>query len=149
MQVWDYLGKVWNLPNTLIGLVFAIAGTFVGFGLGRPVQWRLGWNCIQITGSPLVTTAITLGNVVIYGVRVAPEHPNRRLRFTPHGYTVAHEEYMHTLQGQILGPLYLPVHIVCGLWSCWHPPHPQFRCRVDRWHQANAMEIGPMQGRIF
>lgn len=112
------VGQTVNLPNTVIGL--AIGGTGELFGGGRV---DLGHNAVQFHDNLFMPFgAITLGNVIIYG-RGAPE------------LIVGDHEEQHTYQGQILGPLYLPAHIILGTisWiidSDWHGP-------------INVLETGP------
>ncbi len=92
---------------------------------------------------------MTLGNVITYGTKTSPGDPNVHFKNTPEGHTVGQEEYRHTIQGQILGPLYFPAHIIGGTSSILCAPHPELRHPVDAWHRNNFMETGPMQDRTF
>jgi hypothetical protein len=65
-------GKVWNLPNTIVGL--AVGGTGyalgnIGYALGlkdvRP-RWSIGNNAIQFHNNPFTSTAMTLRNTILY-----------------------------------------------------------------------------------
>jgi len=65
-------GKVWNLPNTIVGL--AVGGTGyalgnIGYALGlkdvRPT-WSIGNNAVQFHNNPFTNTAMTLGNTILY-----------------------------------------------------------------------------------
>src|SRR5581483_4624029 len=138
----DLLGKIWNIPNDIIGLAVGL----VSLPFGGHIE--LGYNAIEFVGSPFVASAITLGNIQIFGQTPsaqpsAPDYP-----FSYH--TVGDEEMHHTYQGQTLGPLYLPANLVAGIISIFSPPHPVFNgYPVDPWHQNNFMEIGPMQGRTW
>lgn len=92
----DLLGKLWNLPNTLLGLL-------VG-GLGHAFGGRVGvaHDAIEFRDNPLMNAfspcgAITLGNVIVYGSRA---------------YHLAAHEQVHVLQGQFTGPLYLPLAVL-------------------------------------
>jgi hypothetical protein len=85
---------------------------------------------------------MTLGNVVVYGAGEAPGYPNY------FGLPVGTEEFKHTLQGQVLGPLYLPSHIIGGIVSIFSNPRAGLE-GVDIWHRNNFMETGPMQGRVW
>ena len=137
-SVLDVLGKIWALPNTVIGLGYGALGHLIG-RIGRRLghcdhqpRLSLGNNAVQFENSPLVTTAITLGNVIIYGngKRYRPDAPRRG-----GSHTLGMEEMQHTLQAQILGPLYLPAHGVLGAVAkvvngCWHGP-------------LNLLEAGP------
>jgi hypothetical protein len=145
----DLLGKAWNLPNTLLGLVYGGIGHVAGLIARTHPRISVGNNAIQFHNSPLMLTAMALGNVIIYGPARAPETANVPFCTTPSNHTVGREEFRHTQQGQILGPLYLPVHLIAGMISLFRSPHPQLRCRVDAWHRNNFMETGPMQDRVF
>jgi hypothetical protein len=130
----DVVGKIWALPNTVIGLVYGALGHVTGKVANRNHESHIsfGNNAIQFENSPLVTTAITLGNVIIYG---------KGARFQPGAlrcggaHTLGTEEMQHTFQAQILGPLYLPAHGLLGtaaklLNGNWHGP-------------LNVLEAGP------
>lgn len=141
----DVAGKIWNAPNTALGLAYGglgMAAGEVGHLLGRQDQPSVRWrdNSLQFVNNPLGgVSAITLGNTTTY--RGDPYDPNdqywyRKDRY-PNGVDVntvddghssgAHEE-AHTWQGQQLGPLYLPSNILGGLNALihgedWHGPH--------------------------
>jgi hypothetical protein len=135
--VGDVAGKIWNLPNSAIGLGYGAAGYLAGW----PSKWlglqenapgvTTGNNAVQFTDNPFGGVgAITLGNVEV--INGKPEdHP--RNDTTPVG---RHEE-QHTYQGEQLGPLYLPSNIFGGLAGVlidgsWHGPH-------------NWNEVGPQR----
>lgn len=66
------LGKLWNLPNTLLGLAFGGLGHLVGMtgyllGLCPWPTISFGNNAIQFENNPFMSSAMTLGNVIIYG----------------------------------------------------------------------------------
>lgn len=143
------VGKVWNLPNTLLGLVYGVLGHLAGLAAGTRPRVSLGHNAIQFHNNALMLTAMTLGNVIIYGPARAPQMPNLCFRDSPAGHTIGREEFRHTQQGEILGPLYLPVHLLAGIISLVRSPHPGLARRVDAWHRNNFMETGPMCDRIF
>jgi len=120
------LGKLHNLPNTLVGLAFAAAGTSAASFA------RVGHNALQFFDSRLVLPgyAITLGNVTIYGRGV---HPGVK---TPSGATLGEHERQHTLQGEQIGAFYLPSNLLGGLAGLW----------IDgSWHgRSNWNERGPL-----
>ena len=140
LGVGDVVGKLWNLPNSVIGLGYGAAGYLAGW----PSHWlglqdeapgiTSGNNAVQFTYSPLMApgSAITLGNAQVF--HGEPTDPgDYRDPPTPIG---EHEE-PHTYQGQQLGPLYLPSNILGGLAAelidgNWHGPH-------------NWNEVGPQQ----
>ncbi|OOG37302.1 RHS repeat domain-containing protein, partial [Polaromonas sp. A23] len=122
----DVLGKVWNSPNTAIGIVYGSIGYVVGRGayeLGfqaLPPGIIIGDNAIQFTNNPFGHLgAITLGNVQVFG-----GSPND---LAADGNRMGLHEMQHTYQGQLLGPLYLPSNILGGLagllfGGAWHAP---------------------------
>jgi hypothetical protein len=91
-----------------------------------------GNNAIQLEDSPLQWKgyAVTLGNVIVYGGGQATPQA-----LGPH-------EIRHTIQGQILGPLYIPANLIGMGASLLSSPF------VDSPHgilfgPANFMEAGP------
>jgi hypothetical protein len=119
----DIIGKIWNIPNDLIGLGVALAGggQFAGFDN----------NAIQFVNNSLVSTAITIGNVINYGADYPPS------AYGGDDNLIGPHEMQHTWQSQILGPLYLPLNLIGGIGGsvfngAWHGP-------------ANFMEAGPQQ----
>lgn len=150
MSLAGLLGKVWNLPNTVLGLVYGIAGHALALlMLRKDARIDIGNNAIQFHNSPLMLTAMTLGNVIIYGRARCPERHNCAFCDSPATHTVGREEFRHTQQGEILGPLYLPAHLIAGTISLLRTPHPDLLHPVDAWHRNNFMEYGPMRDRIF
>ncbi|MDT0499287.1 hypothetical protein RM530_18250 [Algiphilus sp. W345] len=134
----DAIGKLWSLPTSVIGLAYGGVGYglgWIGYGLGLqalPPEIALGNNAIQFINNPLTATATTFGNVIVYN----PDpvyHPSST--FTNSGMPLGFEEMQHTLQGQALGPLYLPAHGLLGAGALlfngnWHGPF-------------NVLETGP------
>ncbi|WP_153046166.1 hypothetical protein [Rhizorhabdus dicambivorans] len=108
----DMAGKVWNSPNTAIGLAAALPSYVAGKVMGTDPKFRFGNNALQLLNSPLNIDgrAYTVGNIQIYAPGYGPERDN------PDSYTGQqvnnglHEEG-HTYQGQVLGPLYIPLEI--------------------------------------
>jgi hypothetical protein len=148
--VWlDLLGKLWNLPNTMLGLIYGGAAFAIGRFTGNRPFLTVGNNALQFHNCALMKSAMTLGNVVIYGCSCSPDRPNIPFANSPACHTVGREEFRHTQQGQILGPLYLPLHLIAGVLSVLRSPHPELRRPVDAWHRNNFMEIGPMRDRVF
>lgn len=134
----DVVGKLWALPNTVIGLAYGAPGHVIG-KIRNILRLRndeprisFGNNAIQFENNPLVKTAITLGNVIIYG-------SGKRYRpgASRHGgaHTLGAEEMQHTFQSELLGPFYLPAHGLLGvaaklIHGYWHGP-------------LNLLEAGP------
>lgn len=127
------LGKVWASPTTAIGLALGLLGWLCGGA--RP---RLGNNAVELYGNRLIapfTPAITIGHVICYASR-APD-----LR------TQAHER-QHTYQAELLGPLYVPLHVlfqVAALAHSFFDRSRRYRSLNERVHSpANLLEVGPM-----
>jgi hypothetical protein len=137
------VGKIWNLPNTIIGLAYGGLGYVFS---DRDVRFEN--NSITFRGMPLMPSAMTLGNVIVYGNRDPLDH-NVEFVDSPIGHNVAREEYFHTIQGEVLGPLYFPAHVIGGVISIFSDPHPGLVNDVDAWHRNNPFETGPMRGRSF
>jgi len=109
------LGAVWTSPNTLVGLLGGVAG----LGAGARVRWRARECALVFERWPWGPGgAITLGNVILHtgndlGVRCttyahragAPGEPMVRLD---------DHERAHVFQYFVLGPLFLPLYLLCG-----------------------------------
>ena len=103
----DVIGKIWNIPNDILGLGLGIAG--LPFG-GE--HWGFGYNGLEITGNRLVgfAPAITLGNVTNYAPGAFPTDQGQSYIYD-NIVTGFHEEG-HTYQGQVYGPLFIPGYIL-------------------------------------
>jgi RHS repeat-associated protein len=109
LRIGKIFGTIWNLPNTAIGVVVGGIGVIAG---GRITTGNGG---IQITNTPLCLpeTAITFGNVQCFGLGANPtSHPPDNKNFT-----YGDHEGQHTIQGNTLGPFWLPVYGVGGVIS--------------------------------
>lgn len=118
----DLAGKAWNLPNTTIGLLIG------GVALTRGGRVGIGHNAIEFRECPLMNWlaphgAITLGNVILYGRQA---------------YALAPHERVHTLQGQFVGPIYLPLNALGMLLSLISWPIKRLR----------RPGCGPFHGRL-
>lgn len=97
------LGKIWNLPNTIVGLAWG--------GLGKVIDWNgVGVSCqhnaVMFSHHPLqFFGSLTVGNAMFLDVGANDSY---RGDLGP----VWWHEIFHTLQGQQLGPLYLPSNIL-------------------------------------
>ncbi len=145
----DVASKIWAGPNTIVGLTYGGIGHLVGLAMNTNPNITFENNAVQFTNNPLMATAMTFGNAVIYGQNVSPDSSNVHFLKTPTDFTVYGEEFRHTLQSQILGPAYFPSHIIGGMTSIFREPHPDLLHPVDKWHQNNFMETGPMQDTVF
>ena len=114
---------MWSAPNTIVG---ATLGT-VGMAFGGDIP-NLGNNAIQFDNSIFAFPAFALGNVIFY---------NGECDYSPS--QIGPEEEQHTLQAEILGPLYLPAHVTWGTASMII--NGDFS--NEGWHQSNPLEYGP------
>lgn len=122
----DLCKKLWNFPNTIIGVTIGVIG--LPFGGSGPT---IGNNAIQFPDNPsMVLGDITLGNSILYNEEMGPnkDDPNN------FGYTYGDHEHQHTFQGETLGPLYLPANLIGGVISLF---------TTGNWHDNNFMETGP------
>jgi hypothetical protein len=133
-------GKIWNLPNTALGLAYGGAGYLAGlanYELGGQEQApgiQLGNNAIQFTNNPFGgVSAITIGNAEVFG--------NRALMGSDGQPIGAPHEEQHTYQGEQLGPLYLPSNLLGGitaevLGGDWHAP--------QNWNETGPQQNPPV-----
>jgi hypothetical protein len=69
----------------------------------------IGNNAIEFTNNPFATLgAITIGNTITYGTSLPPDSQSPESAL----HTTGQHEFQHTLQGQALGPLYLPAAVL-------------------------------------
>ena len=116
-SIFDVVGKIWNLPNTALGLVVGGAGYVVGkvgYALGlysHNPQIQFGHNGIQFLHNPfmLEEAALTLGNAISYS-KEKPPWENKAYG-DPSVYYGFHEE-AHTYQSQVLGPAFIPNYLL-------------------------------------
>ena len=140
--VLDVVGKIWNLPNTIIGVTVGLIGHAigeVGYLLGLTTNnpsIGFGHNAIEFKNNPLMPSngAITIGNAIIYGSGA---------------YGAAPHEMIHTYQGEVLGPLYLPANIIGMTVSVMSYPIQSLR-GPDAFHgKLNIMETNPSTGQLW
>lgn len=134
-------GKLWSLPSTVVGLTFGLISKPFGS------SFHLRNNAIEFTQVPLMKSAMTLGNVILYGTD-DPGGLERREKPNGNGFPTWVEENRHTYQGEILGPAYIPLHILAGTISVVGT-NLMGGGRFDAWHNYNVLEFGPMSGSIF
>lgn len=126
------LGMVWTLPNTLLGLLLGVAGMPLG---ARP-QWRARERALVFRRWPWpwgVGGALTLGNVIIYTgddlVTPCLTYAHRAGRSVDSTIMLADHERAHVYQYMLLGPLFLPLYLLCGGVSVRNP----FERAADRY----------------
>ncbi|MFU8832404.1 MAG: RHS repeat-associated core domain-containing protein, partial [Wenzhouxiangella sp.] len=122
----DIAGKVWTLPNTVIGLavgaVSYVAG-WAGYGLGfldLAPSITFGNNAIQFENIPFGNGALTLGNTIIYGGGTAPDQMGN-LYGDSRFLNLGRHEMGHTFQYQAYGPFFLPAYFLRGGISATNP----------------------------
>jgi hypothetical protein len=111
----DIVGKVWALPNTIVGTVVGLAG--VPFG----ATISFGNNGIQFEHYPWGEGAITLGNAIIYARGTSPSDMERGLYGDPRLLNIGRHERGHTYQYQAFGPFFLPAYLMSGGISASNP----------------------------
>lgn len=124
------LGVAWALPNSLIGLVAGVAGVVFGAKAhwsGRDFalvfhHWPWGPGGAITFGNTILHTGDTLeAECITYEHRAGRrQHPPIRL---------GDHERAHVYQYMVLGPLFLPVYLLCGGVSVRNP----FERAADRY----------------
>lgn len=140
----DIAGKIWSAPNTLAGMAYGGAGHAVGLAMGTKPYVAVGANAIQFRNNPFGGVgAVTLGNTTTYSED--PTDPrstwvkNHRAGSVP----VWEHERQHTIQGQQLGPLYLPSNALGGGLALLRDRDSKNR---PNWHgPSNWNEWGPQE----
>jgi hypothetical protein len=134
-------GAIWNLPNTVIGTAYGLLGIPTG-GIGFEYgQLQFKGNLLQWLLSGGGNGAITLGDAGIYPPGFGPDYIQQV--YNGANITLGFEESFHSLQGRILGPLYLPAHLTLGTSAL---------IVNQSWHGwVNVLEAGPHASppRIF
>ena len=124
--VLSLLGKLWTLPNTLVGLSLGLPALAFGARIVR------GHNALQFFDMPLGHGAIALGNVILYA-RCAPEDCGCWYGYARPLPLGLHEE-AHTHQYEVLGPLFIPVYLLCGGISARNPFEQAANAYADGQH---------------
>jgi len=114
------VGKIWNGPNTIVGVLYGGAGHLAGEVARTRPYVTVDANAIQFRNNPFGGVgAITLGNTTTY--RGEPWKESKT------GLSVDEHERQHTVQGEQLGPFYLPSNLLGGGLAVlrdgdWHGP---------------------------
>ncbi|WP_433851466.1 hypothetical protein [Stenotrophomonas nitritireducens] len=116
------VGALWTSPNTLVGLVAGLAGMAAG---ARP-RWNRRDCALVFHRWPWGPGgAITLGMVILHtgdtlDARCSTyEHRAGRCRHPQ--VRLGDHERAHVFQYMVLGPLFLPVYLLCGGVSVRNP----------------------------
>ena len=98
----SFIGKIWALPATAFGLI----PIFIGLCIApRKIKIRLAHNAICFYNFPLLKgkyKGLTLGNMIFF--QCGGDYIG--------GCNIAEHEKQHTYQAEILGFLYIPLHII-------------------------------------
>lgn len=124
------LGTVWTLPNTAIGLVAGSAAMWFGAQAhfsahdAAVVFDRVPWG----PGG-----ALTLGNVILHTGETLDErcitYAHRAGHCEEPSIRIGDHERAHVYQYMLLGPLFLPLYVLCGGISVRNP----FERAADRY----------------
>ena len=124
------LGIVWTLPNTLLGLVAGAVGMLAG---ARPRFNRRDFALVFHYWPWGPGGAITLGNTILHtGDTLDCECVTYEHRAGHHQHPLiklGDHERAHVYQYMVLGPLFLPVYLLCGGVSVRNP----FERAADRY----------------
>ncbi|MDC7806589.1 hypothetical protein PQS31_07115 [Luteimonas sp BLCC-B24] len=109
------LGALWTLPNTLIGLVAGLAGMVRG---ARP-HWRAVDHALVFQRWPWGPGgAITFGNVILHTGEsldtACTTYSHRAGLCVDAAIRLSDHERAHVYQYMVLGPLFLPLYLLCG-----------------------------------
>lgn len=125
------LGYAWNGPNTLLGVCVGA----LGCAAGARVHWRRDACALVFERMPRFGHggALTLGNVILHtgqSLDVAClTYAHRAGRGAEPAIRLADHERAHVFQSMVLGPLFLPVYLLCGGVSVRNP----FEQAADRY----------------
>ena len=127
------LGICWTLPNSLLGLLTAL----IGLAFGARMRWQPGELAVVVHRWPWgAGGALTLGNVILHtGERLDTAcltYAHRAGRGTEPTVSLADHERAHVYQYMVLGPLFLPLYLLCGGVSVRNP----FERAADRYAQS-------------
>lgn len=124
------LGIVWAVPNTLIGTVAGV----VGMAFGARVEWSRRDFALVFHRWPWGPGgAITFGNSILHtgdtleAECITYEHRAGHMQHPP--IRLGDHERAHVYQYMVLGPLFLPVYLLCGGVSVRNP----FERAADRY----------------
>ncbi|MFC4527736.1 hypothetical protein ISN76_06785 [Dyella halodurans] len=128
------MGACWTLPNTLLGLLLGVAC----LPFGARLQWRSRELALAFRRMPWPGPggALTLGNVILYTSdelnTPCLTYAHRAGQRQEQPISLADHERAHVYQFMLLGPLFLPVYLLCGGVSVRNP----FERSADRYAQS-------------
>ena len=118
----DTTGKLWNLPNTAIGLGVGTLDSLASLAMGYVPSIGFGNDALQISNLQIGPSGgITFGNVQLYtgndqnGQPISPGFVMLGSSYTDlSGFTIGSHEQAHALQSQVLGPFFFPAYFMSG-----------------------------------
>lgn len=128
------LGMLWTSPNSAIGLLLGLAG----IAFGARLRWQPRELALVVRRWPWgAGGALTLGNVIVHtGERLdvpCLTYAHRAGRGIEPPVSLADHERAHVYQCMLLGPLFLPVYLLCGGISASNP----FERAADRYARSS------------
>lgn len=124
------LGMLWTSPNSLLGLLLGVAGV----AFGARMRWQQRERALVVRRWPWGRGgALTLGNVIVHtGERLDTPcltYAHRAGRCIEPPVSLADHERAHVYPYMLLGPLFLPLYLLCGGVSARNP----FERAADRY----------------
>ncbi len=120
---------LWALPNSVAGLLLGLAGV----AFGARLRWQQRELALVVRRWPWGGGALTLGNVIVHtGERLDVPcftYAHRAGRCIEPPVSLADHERAHVYQYMLLGPLFLPLYLLCGGVSVRNP----FERAADRY----------------
>lgn len=109
------LGMLWTLPNSVFGLLIGLAG----LAFGARLRWQPRELALVVRRWPWGRGgALTLGNVIVHtGERLdvpCLTYAHRAGQGIEPPVSLAEHERAHVYQYMLLGPLFLPLYLLCG-----------------------------------
>jgi len=127
------LGMLWTLPNSALGLLVGA----VGLAFGARLRWQPRELALVVRRWPWGRGgALTLGNVIVHtGERLdvpCRTYAHRAGHCIEPPVSLADHERAHVYQYLLLGPLFLPLYLLCGGISVRNP----FERAADRYARS-------------
>lgn len=135
LAVLQLLGMAWTSPNTLLGLSIGLAG----LAFGARASWHRRELALVFRQMPWGPGgALTLGNVILLTSTVLETPCHTYAHRAGHGaeapISLADHERAHVYQYMLLGPLFLPLYLLCGGIDVHNP----FERAADRYAQGGG-----------
>ena len=109
------LGMLWTLPNSVPGVLAGL----LGLAFGARMRWQAAELALVVRRWPWGSGgALTLGNVILHtGERLDTPcltYAHRAWCCIEPTVSLADHERAHVYQYMLLGPLFLPLYLLCG-----------------------------------